>query len=129
MRCIWIDAATSDACAVEAAPELRTGPHAPVRFDDIMEALRSLDKRLIERLGGTQEFVEIKVHTTSLRHNLLPKSPLRIHAQAALPLPFVPSCWVGLLMAMLRGFSLSGIRRTRLIWSSPFSNAPPSTSM
>jgi hypothetical protein len=35
----------SDACAVEAAPELRTGPHAPVRFDDIMEALRSLDKQ------------------------------------------------------------------------------------
>lgn len=34
----------SDACAVEAAPALRTGPKAPVRFDDIMEALRSLDK-------------------------------------------------------------------------------------
>jgi hypothetical protein len=33
----------SDACAVEAAPELRIGPKAPVRFDDIMEALRSLD--------------------------------------------------------------------------------------
>lgn len=35
----------SDACAIEAAPELRTGPKAPVRFDDIMEALRSLDKQ------------------------------------------------------------------------------------
>ena len=35
----------SDACAIEAAPELRTGPEAPVRFDDIMEALRSLDKQ------------------------------------------------------------------------------------
>jgi hypothetical protein len=34
----------SDACAIEAAPELRQGPKAPVRFDDIMEALRSLDK-------------------------------------------------------------------------------------
>jgi hypothetical protein len=34
----------SDACAVEAAPELRQGPRAPVRFDDIMEALRALDK-------------------------------------------------------------------------------------
>jgi hypothetical protein len=33
----------SDACAIEAAPELRTGP--PVRFDDIMEALRTLDKQ------------------------------------------------------------------------------------
>jgi hypothetical protein len=35
----------SDACAIEAAPELRKGPKAPVRFDDIMEALRSLDKQ------------------------------------------------------------------------------------
>jgi hypothetical protein len=35
----------SDACAVEAAPDLRTGPRVPVRFDDIMEALRSLDKQ------------------------------------------------------------------------------------
>jgi hypothetical protein len=35
----------SDACAIEAAPELRVGPKSPVRFDDIMEALRSLDKQ------------------------------------------------------------------------------------
>jgi hypothetical protein len=35
----------SDACAIEAAPELRTGPKVPVRFDDIMEALRTLDKQ------------------------------------------------------------------------------------
>ncbi|MGE0751473.1 MAG: hypothetical protein AB7K64_12915 [Variibacter sp.] len=35
----------SDACAVEAAPALREGPKAPVRFDDIMEALRTLDKQ------------------------------------------------------------------------------------
>jgi hypothetical protein len=35
----------SDACAIEAVPELRTGPKAPVRFDDIMEALRTLDKQ------------------------------------------------------------------------------------
>src|SRR5580704_7586688 len=34
----------SDACAVEAAPDLRSNPRgAPVRFDDIMEALRTLD--------------------------------------------------------------------------------------
>jgi len=39
----------SDACAVEAAPELRqsaAGP--PVRFDDVMDALRLLD-RIAER--------------------------------------------------------------------------------
>lgn len=36
----------SDACAIEAAPELRASPRgAPVRFDDIMEALRALDKQ------------------------------------------------------------------------------------
>ncbi|MBX9773514.1 MAG: hypothetical protein K2Y71_03785 [Xanthobacteraceae bacterium] len=36
----------SDACAIEAAPDLRASPRgAPVRFDDIMEALRMLDKQ------------------------------------------------------------------------------------
>jgi hypothetical protein len=36
----------SDACAVEAAPTLRTSARgSPVRFDDIMEALRTLDKQ------------------------------------------------------------------------------------
>jgi hypothetical protein len=37
----------SDACAVEAAPELRSAPRgSTVRFDDIMEALRTLDKQM-----------------------------------------------------------------------------------
>jgi hypothetical protein len=37
----------SDACAAEAAPDLRVGPRgSPVRFDDIMEALRMLDKQV-----------------------------------------------------------------------------------
>lgn len=36
----------SDACAVEAAPELRSAPRgAVVRFDEIMDALRMLDKQ------------------------------------------------------------------------------------
>jgi len=35
----------SDACAIEAAPELRAGPRAPVPFDDIMDALGTLDKQ------------------------------------------------------------------------------------
>jgi hypothetical protein len=35
----------SDACAVEAVPVLRKPPgNAPVRFDDIMDALRELDR-------------------------------------------------------------------------------------
>jgi hypothetical protein len=36
----------SDACAVETAPDLRAGPlGTAVRFDDIMEALRILDRQ------------------------------------------------------------------------------------
>ena len=36
----------SDACAVEAAPALRSSARgAPVKFDDIMEALRTLDRQ------------------------------------------------------------------------------------
>lgn len=36
----------SDACAIEAAPDLRAGPRgAPVPFDEIMEALRTLDRQ------------------------------------------------------------------------------------
>jgi hypothetical protein len=36
----------SDACAVEAVPALRQPPGtAPVRFDDIVEALRELDRQ------------------------------------------------------------------------------------
>ena len=36
----------SDACAVEAVPALRQPPgSAPVRFDDIMDALRELDRQ------------------------------------------------------------------------------------
>jgi hypothetical protein len=36
----------SDACAIEAAPELRSSPRgAPVRFSEIMEALQTLDRQ------------------------------------------------------------------------------------
>ena len=36
----------SDACAVEAAPALRHSPAGPpVDFDDVMDALRALDKQ------------------------------------------------------------------------------------
>jgi hypothetical protein len=36
----------SDACAIEAAPHLRRPPgkKSPVQFDDVIEALRALDK-------------------------------------------------------------------------------------
>ena len=49
-----------DACAIEAAPDLRSSPGgSPVRFDDIMEALQVLDRqangrryqRLLHRRG------------------------------------------------------------------------------
>jgi hypothetical protein len=37
----------SDACAIEATPSLRYAPGSkkPVRFDDVMEALRTLDNQ------------------------------------------------------------------------------------
>ena len=40
----------SDACAIEAAPTLRyaAGGKRPVPFDDVMEALRTLDKQAQE---------------------------------------------------------------------------------
>jgi hypothetical protein len=41
----------SDACAPEAAPHLRCAPEGkrPVLFDDVMEALRTLDKQANEK--------------------------------------------------------------------------------
>jgi hypothetical protein len=40
----------SDACAIEAAPRLRCAPggKSAVRFDEVMEALRALDKQAQE---------------------------------------------------------------------------------
>src|SRR6187551_509338 len=39
----------SDACAVEAMPELRAAPNgSAVKFDDIMQALRELDGEVAE---------------------------------------------------------------------------------
>ena len=39
----------SDACAVEAAPDLRQPPSTPIiRFDDIMDALKRLDGEVVE---------------------------------------------------------------------------------
>jgi hypothetical protein len=40
----------SDACAIEAAPTLRKTPRTGrlIRFDDIMDALRALDRQAIE---------------------------------------------------------------------------------
>jgi hypothetical protein len=48
----------SDACAVEDFPEFRqpTGA-APVKFDDIMDALRGLDAELERRVGATTNTV------------------------------------------------------------------------
>jgi hypothetical protein len=44
----------SDACAIEAAPALRKGPAgSTVRFDDIMEALRTLDRQAKEAAGAS----------------------------------------------------------------------------
>jgi hypothetical protein len=40
----------SDACAVEAVPDLQRPPSAPtVRFDDIMDALKALDGETVDK--------------------------------------------------------------------------------
>jgi hypothetical protein len=53
----------SDACAVEAAPALRKSPTGRlVQFDDIMDALRTLDKEM----AATQSFPR-QSSRTSLR--------------------------------------------------------------
>ena len=45
----------SDACAIEAAPALRASPAGPpVRFDDVMDALRALDR--LAPAGGEAEY-------------------------------------------------------------------------
>jgi hypothetical protein len=47
----------SDACAVEAAPDLRRPPSAPlVRFDDIMDALKRLDGGVTEKPAHNKFF-------------------------------------------------------------------------
>jgi len=46
----------SDACAIEAAPELRRSPAGPpVRFDDIMDALCTLDRQAAAAGIGERE--------------------------------------------------------------------------
>ena len=49
-----LSAWASDACAVESASQLRRPPgsKSPVRFDDIIDALRSLDDDPPPRPGG-----------------------------------------------------------------------------
>ena len=66
----------SDACAVEAAPDLRRPPSAPtVRFDDIMDALKRLDGeaaakpsygKFINREGGSIPPLSPERHTLHL---------------------------------------------------------------
>jgi len=51
----------SDACALEAAPHLRRAPGGsrPVLFDDVMEALRTLDKQNNELADGSAWYKRI----------------------------------------------------------------------
>jgi hypothetical protein len=48
----------SDACAVEASPELRQPPNGPViTYDDIMDALRTLDGEASKRPANYEKLV------------------------------------------------------------------------
>jgi hypothetical protein len=61
----------SDACAPEAAPHLRRAPGGkkPVPFDDVMEALRTLDKEANEKDAARYRRV---LRRSRFEHPLLP---------------------------------------------------------
>jgi hypothetical protein len=53
----------SDACAVEAAPALRKGPTGRVEFDEIMDALRALDREASRTPANPHKRSEIALRT------------------------------------------------------------------
>lgn len=56
----------SDACAIEAAPTLRKTPGTGrlVRFDDIMDALRALDRQAIENYRAPPRYRRVLENRT-----------------------------------------------------------------
>lgn len=66
----------SDACAVEAAPDLRSPPSAPVvRFDDVMDALKALDGEAAEK-PQYGKFINRARRWKDLYHSELGRRPL-----------------------------------------------------
>ena len=63
----------SDACALEAAPHLRCAPGGkqPVLFDDVMEALRTLDKEANEKDSARYRRV---LRRSRIEHRMRPPS-------------------------------------------------------
>jgi hypothetical protein len=61
----------SDACALEAAPLLRLAPGVkkPVSFDDVMEALRALDRRAQENNNAARYRRSLRRDRLSKRSN------------------------------------------------------------
>jgi hypothetical protein len=57
----------SDACAPEAAPHLRCAPGGkqPVLFDEVMEALRTLDKQVNEKGDDSRRYRRVLRRTRS----------------------------------------------------------------
>jgi hypothetical protein len=51
----------SDACAIEAAPDLRQAPGSaqPVRYDDVMDALRALDRQASEHYCAPPRYRQV----------------------------------------------------------------------
>jgi hypothetical protein len=61
----------SDACALKAAPLLRLAPGVkkPVSFDDVVEALRALDRRAQENNTAARYRRSLRRHRLSKRSN------------------------------------------------------------
>ena len=60
----------SDVCAVEANPVLRSAEHSTARFDDIMDALRELDRLGADRCKPIPHYRRVLA-----RRNAAPRHP------------------------------------------------------
>src|SRR5689334_10454262 len=65
----------SDACAVEAIPHLRCAPGGKrrIRFDDVVEALRTLDKQANDRAADGARYLRV-VRRRPFEHHARPGS-------------------------------------------------------
>ena len=77
----------SDACAVEAAPELRQPPSTPVvRFDDIMDALKALDGKAANQ-PHYRKFINRAQLEGILLQRVGPRSAPRLRSESSTHLP------------------------------------------
>ena len=74
----------SDACAVEAAPDLRRAPgtRRPVCFDDVMDALRMLDKKAEEQNDQSARYLRHMRRASAISRNGPPRRKKEVNRQS-----------------------------------------------